>query len=738
MNIHLNEDYNNKYKKLKKIGAGIFTDVYEAKIIDKNEKRAIKTIKLEDMRLNLDNECEDVDQEINERINKLKNEIENMIICGNNNENSVKYYESYQNEKEFAIIMELCHINLSKFLKIKKKFELDELYEILSQLNNTFKVMKENSIVHRDLKTNNILVTFDNENWNFYLKNFKKYKDKLKFKIKLCDYGLSKIGKLNSLTTLKIGTHFYIAPEIIDAKKNKEGHKYDYKCDLWSLGIIIYELCFQEKPYEEEREIEYINNIKNSGKNNFQKTKIEPLDDLISKLLEADPKLRLSWDEYFNHPFFKDYNYITVIYKTGIDGDVKIFDKKFVDNNKNNCRILYKNNFYELTENFETLEDILEIKLIGYINNMSYMFYGCISLKSLPDISLWNTSKVINMSNMFNGCGNLSSLPDLSKWNTTNVTDISYIFCECNLLKSLPDISLWDTSKVINMNYMFYDCKSLVSLPDLSNWNIYNVSDMSYMFYGCNFLLSLPDISKWNSDKVINMKCIFDFCNSLKYLPNLSKLKIINYDNTSFKKNMTIIIRSLSKSYNLEVKPSYSIGKIKWMIHYEEFFPYDQIELLYAGKILQNERPLDDYFIKDGYTIHCVLKIRGHNYIPIYIRYKDETKEIKICLCYKINDIKDVIFRQLFIKPEYQKISFNGNLLDDKAINLSSLGIKEGSILDLDLKNVINDNDAFDYKEKYKTQIYELEKMGFKENEINLYRLNECSGNIQLYFQSEE
>ena len=680
MNLHLNEDYNKKYKNLKKIGAGNFTDVYETKIINENEKRAMKIIKLEDMRLNLDDEFEDADQEINERINKLKNEIENMKICGNNNENSVRYYESYQNEKEFAIIMELCHTNLSKFLKVKKKFELDELYEILNQLNNTFKVMKENSIVHRDLKTNNILITFDNEDWNFYLKNLKKYKDKLKFKIKLCDYGMSKIGKLNSLTTLRVGTHYYIAPEILDAKENKKKQKYDYKCDLWSLGIIIYELCFQEKPYKGDTEIAYIDDIKNSGKNNFKKTKIEQLDDLISKLLEADPKLRLSWDEYFNHSFFKDYNYITIIYETRIDGDVKIFDKKFVDNNKNNCRIKYKNNIYELKENFETFEDILEIKLIGYINDMSYMFYGCRSLKSLPNISLWNTSKVINM------------------------------------------------------NYMFYDCKSLVYLPDLSIWNIKNVSDMSYMFYGCNSLLSLPDISIWNSDKVINMKCIFDLCSSLKSLPNLSKLKIINYDNASVEKYMTIIIRSLNKSYNLKVEPYYSIEHIKSMIQEKEGIPPDQSVLLHAGRILQNERSLDDYYIKDGHTISCVLKQRGHNYIPIYIRYKDETKEIKICLCYKINNIKEVISRELFIKPKYQKISFNGKLLDDEAI----LGIKEGSILDLDLENVINDDDVFDYKEKYKDQIYKLKIMGFKENEINLYRLNECSGDIQLYLNSEE
>ena len=52
---------------------------------------------------------------------------------------------------------------------------------------------------------------------------------------------------------------------------------------------------------------------------------------------------------------------------------------------------------------------------------MSDMFSECSSLSSLPDISKWDTSKVINMSNIFSGCISLSSLPDISKWNTNNV-----------------------------------------------------------------------------------------------------------------------------------------------------------------------------------------------------------------------------------------------------------------------------------------------------------------------------
>ena len=74
--------------------------------------------------------------------------------------------------------------------------------------------------------------------------------------------------------------------------------------------------------------------------------------------------------------------------------------------------------------------------------NMSNMFYKCSSLKSLPDISKWNTNKVITMSSMFRGCSLLSNLPDISKWNTNNVFNMSYMFYRCTSLTSLPDISI--------------------------------------------------------------------------------------------------------------------------------------------------------------------------------------------------------------------------------------------------------------------------------------------------------
>ena len=59
------------------------------------------------------------------------------------------------------------------------------------------------------------------------------------------------------------------------------------------------------------------------------------------------------------------------------------------------------------------------------------------------------------------------------------------MFSGCNLLLSLPDISEWNTKKVISMKSMFSQCSSLTSFPDLSEWKIKKEINTKSMFYGC-------------------------------------------------------------------------------------------------------------------------------------------------------------------------------------------------------------------------------------------------------------
>ena len=155
------------------------------------------------------------------------------------------------------------------------------------------------------------------------------------------------------------------------------------------------------------------------------------------------------------------------------DKEIKIFGTNFVNNNKNNCKMIIEGNEMELKDKINNItNNILEIKLKGIknITNMSYMFAYCSSLNSLSDISKWNTSNVNNMSYMFSSCSSLNSLPDISKWNTSNVNNMSGMFYNCSSLNSLPDISKWNTSKAKNdMSYMFDGCSKLSKIPKFNN-----------------------------------------------------------------------------------------------------------------------------------------------------------------------------------------------------------------------------------------------------------------------------
>ena len=126
---------------------------------------------------------------------------------------------------------------------------------------------------------------------------------------------------------------------------------------------------------------------------------------------------------------------------------IRIFGDKFVENNKNICKLLINKKIENLKTYINREEinnkDIFEIKLRGIKNvtNMSYMFYNCSSLKELPDISKWNTNNVNIMASIFNNCSSLQKFSDISKWNINNITDINGLFYGCSSLKELPDIS---------------------------------------------------------------------------------------------------------------------------------------------------------------------------------------------------------------------------------------------------------------------------------------------------------
>ena len=278
-------NYKNFYTNFVQIGEGSFGKIYKARRISTNTYNAIKIIDKEKIKKLLRNQLmkDNIDNEFKSYFKYFLNEIEYMKICCKDNINSVKLNEYYDTDKELVIVMELCDDSLQSILNKKiNGFNNEEIYDIISQLNNTFKIMNKNHIVHRDLKLDNILIKYTDNT-------------KTKFIVKLSDYGLSKqLVSLSKFCNTHAGTPLTMAPEIINDEE------YNDKCDLWSLGVIIYQMFFKTYPYVSNTEMGLLKQINNFGQTILKKTNDNKLDYLINKLLIKEPKLRISWDEYFD------------------------------------------------------------------------------------------------------------------------------------------------------------------------------------------------------------------------------------------------------------------------------------------------------------------------------------------------------------------------------------------------------------------------------------------------------
>ena len=205
-------------------------------------------------------------------------------VKGTNILNIIDYY--FDDEKNYSLILEKMDGTLLDMLKNYKNGMPSKLIrKIFSQINSGLKIMNKNDQTHRDLKPENILFSYTNDN-------------KTDFIIKIGDFGLAK-NLVSTKTVTNQGTEFFKALEIEDGKPSKKCKK----CDLYSIGIILYYLKTGKYIFDDET-LEKIE--KNKKENNIKKyTDDEKLNDLIKNLVVIDPDNRMEWKYYFDHPFFK-------------------------------------------------------------------------------------------------------------------------------------------------------------------------------------------------------------------------------------------------------------------------------------------------------------------------------------------------------------------------------------------------------------------------------------------------
>ena len=270
--------------------------------------------------------------------------LEEEITKSCNSENTVNFYRKLETKNYIIFELEYCETDLREYLYMNGELRVEKklFKEIVIGISKALKTLHKKGVMHRDIRPDNI-----------FIKNM----DASNKIIKLGNFNSSIYIKDN--TSEPLGTIFYSSPEII---KNIE---YDEKCDLWSLGVTLFELYFGILPYGIHVNTNIINDII-YGEEEFiiKQSKIPTLDTLFKKLLTIERKERIKYDEFFNYVLNDDFMKEGII---AINDNLEY--RKLYDNiiNGPEPTINYNDYKYFSSKEKENMYKILNIVEGGYL-----------------------------------------------------------------------------------------------------------------------------------------------------------------------------------------------------------------------------------------------------------------------------------------------------------------------------------------------------------------------------------
>ena len=375
----------------KEIGKGAFGSVYLVKRKNNGQLYAMKQVKI-------------IGLSKKERNNAF-NEIH--ILSSLSHKNIIGYKEAFfdKNSETLNLVMEYAddgdlNSKIKENIKHHKYFDENIIWKTLIQILQGLKYLHKNCIIHRDLKSANIFLT-------------------KKGIVKIGDLNVSKIIRRLGMASTQTGTPYFASPEIWNNRP------YDYKCDIWSAGCIIYEMARFHVPFRAGSMRELYNNVMKGIYPPIPLKYSHELKNIIKKLIVVNPELRPSANELLNCDIIKKKieelnldnenslelkknNLIEniILKNQNINLNNKLYKKSFDNKNKNNLKL---NDEYENSKkNYNSPE--------SYKNEQNIHIIQKIKNKKKEDIHY----------NIENNKLNLNDNNIKSNWNTNNF--ISKIF----------------------------------------------------------------------------------------------------------------------------------------------------------------------------------------------------------------------------------------------------------------------------------------------------------------------
>lgn len=265
------------YKLIKQLGQGSHGKCYLVEARSNREQCVIKQI---DIRYMTPQEKQDT--------------IKEASILGNlDHPYIIKLIEAYVSKKgKLCIVMDYAEGgDLGSLIKSRKNesFSEEQIIDWFIQLCLALKHIHDRKILHRDLKTQNIFLTKENQ-------------------IKLGDFGIAKVlnQTMDNAKTI-VGTPYYLSPELIDNKP------YNFKSDIWALGIILYEMCALSPPFNSNSIHGLALKIVRGVFEPLPSTYSRELRTLINSLLSLDPRQRPTIHEILKNTLLLNQirNYLT-------------------------------------------------------------------------------------------------------------------------------------------------------------------------------------------------------------------------------------------------------------------------------------------------------------------------------------------------------------------------------------------------------------------------------------------